>query len=80
MVSQNATTVSAPAVSASMSRKAERATWRMSRSERVRYYLSGVGWTTGASIMAFFLSIYLMFQGLSLAAVGTVILLSLIHI
>ncbi|WP_163618405.1 MFS transporter [Microbacterium sp. B35-30] len=75
MVSNDATTVSSPSVSASMSRKAERATWRMSRSERLRYYLSGIGWTTGASIMAFFLSIYLMFQGLSLAAVGTVILI-----
>ena len=74
-MNSEATTVSEPATAREpVSRAAEKATWRLTRGERTRYYLGGIGWQIGAGVMISFLSIYLMFQGLSLAAVGTLIL------
>jgi Na+/melibiose symporter-like transporter len=42
--------------------------------ERLRYYIGDVGWMTGAGILNTYLSIFLVLQGMSLAAVGTLIL------
>jgi Na+/melibiose symporter-like transporter len=56
-------------------RKELRGGWRLSRGERVRYYLGYSGWQTGSGILASFLTIFLMLQGMSLAAVGTLILI-----
>jgi len=55
-------------------RKELRAGWRLSRGERVRYYLGYSGWQTGVGILATFLTIFLVLQGMSIAAVGTLIL------
>lgn len=76
MASNDATTVVAStAATATMSRAEEKATWRMTRGERTRYQLGSVGWTAGASIVIFFMTMFLMFQGVSLAAVATLILI-----
>lgn len=72
---QTAAVVEPAAVTASMSRKAEKATWRMARGERARYQLGYAGWTTGSSIVIFFMTMFLMFQGVNIAAVGTLILI-----
>ena len=75
-MSDDTTTVAEPTLAgAPVSRTAEKATWRLTRGERTRYYLGGIGWQVGAGVMISFLSIYLMFQGISLAAVGTLILI-----
>jgi Na+/melibiose symporter-like transporter len=59
---------------ASARRLEARSGWRLTRIERFRYYLGSVGWMTGAGILNTFLSIFLVLQGMSLAAVGTLIL------
>lgn len=76
MASTEATTVAEPAAERRAAlRKADRATWRMTRGERARYQLGSVGWSAGFGIVPFFMTMYLMFQGVSLAAVGTLILI-----
>jgi Na+/melibiose symporter-like transporter len=60
--------------SGSARRAAYRSGWRLTRVERLRYYIGDVGWMTGAGILTTYLSIFLVLQGMSLAAVGTLIL------
>lgn len=52
-----------------------RAGWRMTPTQRGRYYASTVGWTAGAGIVTYFLTIFLLFQGVNIAAVGSLILI-----
>jgi Na+/melibiose symporter-like transporter len=58
----------------SAARLQARSDWRLTRVERLRYYIGSVGWMTGAGILNTFLSIFLVLQGMSLAAIGTLIL------
>lgn len=75
MVRNEAITVTEPVHIGKSSKRDIRGTWRMSRGERLRYYLGTTGWNTGFGIVAFFMSMYLVFQGVSLAAVGSLILI-----
>ncbi|WP_417503679.1 MFS transporter [Microbacterium sp.] len=69
-----ATVAEPPVVTASLSRKEQKATWRMTRGERARYQLGYAGWTTGSSIVVFFMTMFLLFQGIDLTAVASLIL------
>ncbi|QKJ18912.1 MFS transporter [Microbacterium hominis] len=64
-----------PAVAAALSLKEQKATWRMTRGERNRYQLGYAGWTAGAAIITTFMTLFLVFQGVSLTTVATLILI-----
>lgn len=71
MVRNEAITVTEPVHIGKSSKRDIRGTWRMSRGERLRYYLGTTGWNTGFGIVAFFMSMYLVFQGVSLTEAPT---------
>ncbi|MFH8491080.1 MFS transporter [Streptomyces longisporoflavus] len=74
MVSNEATTGTEPVDGRdAVSRKAEKATWRMTRGERARYQLGYAGYSIGFNIVAYFMTMFLMFQSVNLAVVGSLI-------
>lgn len=49
--------------------------WRLTKGERMMYYLSGMAEYMGGSIMTTFYSIYMMFQGVNMAKIAVIMLI-----
>lgn len=56
-------------------KKNKRAGWRMSKKERLCYYVGDISRNFGGQVITSFMSIFLLFQGMSMASVATIILI-----